>query len=85
LLHGHLTGDNILFDDDGLIDISDFCVKSLSEIGGNSDAMAEVGGFSEKGGVQMQMSEYLQNVFQELSLVILLGKTDAVSRFRHLF
>jgi hypothetical protein len=27
----------------------------------------------------------LQNVFQELSLVILLGKTDAVSRFRHLF
>jgi serine/threonine protein kinase len=46
LLHGHLTGDNVLFNDDGLIRICDFCVKSLSKIGANSEAIAEVGGFS---------------------------------------
>jgi hypothetical protein len=46
LLHGHLTGDNVVFDDEGLIQISDFCVMSLPEIGGNSEAMAEGGGFS---------------------------------------
>jgi hypothetical protein len=46
LLHGHLTADNVVFNDDGLIQICDFCVKSLSEVGDNSEAMAEVGGFS---------------------------------------
>jgi serine/threonine protein kinase len=46
LLHGHLTANNVLFDDDGVIQICDFCVKSLSEVGGNSEAIAEVGGFS---------------------------------------
>jgi serine/threonine protein kinase len=46
VLHGHLTGDNVVFDDDGLIQISDFCVTNFSEVGGNSEAMAEVGGFS---------------------------------------
>jgi serine/threonine protein kinase len=46
LLHGHLTGDNVIFNDYGLIQICDFCVKSLSEVGDNSEAMAEVGGFS---------------------------------------
>jgi serine/threonine protein kinase len=49
LLHGHLTGDNAVFDNEGLIQICDFCVKSLSEVGGNSDAMAEMGGFSGEG------------------------------------
>jgi hypothetical protein len=46
LLHGHLTGDNVIFKDEGLIEICDFCEKSLSDVGGNSEAMAEVGGFS---------------------------------------
>jgi serine/threonine protein kinase len=46
LLHGHLTGDNALFNGEGLIQICDFCVKSLSEVGNHSEAMAEVGGFS---------------------------------------
>jgi serine/threonine protein kinase len=49
LLHEHLTGDNVVFDDDGLIQICDFCQNSLSEVGGNSEAMAEVGGFSGEG------------------------------------
>jgi serine/threonine protein kinase len=49
LLHGHLAGDNIVFDDDGLVQICDFCVTSSSEVNGNSEAMAEVGGFSGKG------------------------------------
>jgi hypothetical protein len=48
LLHGHLTGDNVIFDHEGLIQNCDFCVKSLSEIGCNSEAMAEVEGFSEE-------------------------------------
>jgi hypothetical protein len=46
LLHGHLTGDNVVCTEDGLIQICDFCVKSFSEVGGNSEAIAEVGGFS---------------------------------------
>jgi hypothetical protein len=46
LLHGHLTANNVLFDDDGVVQICDFCVQSLSEVGGNSEAIAEVGGFS---------------------------------------
>jgi hypothetical protein len=46
LLHGHLTGDNVVFDDERLIQICDFCVKTLSEVGDNSKTRAEVGGFS---------------------------------------
>jgi hypothetical protein len=46
LLHGHLTGDNVIFNDERLIQICDFCVKSLSEVGDNSEAIAEVEGFS---------------------------------------
>jgi serine/threonine protein kinase len=46
LLHGHLAANNVFFDEDGLIQICDFCVKSFSEIGCNSEVMAEVGGFS---------------------------------------
>jgi serine/threonine protein kinase len=46
LLHGHLTEDNVVFDDSGLIQICDFCVKSFSEFGGRSEGIAEVGGFS---------------------------------------
>jgi serine/threonine protein kinase len=46
LLPGHLTGDNVVFDDDGLIQICDFYQKSLSEAGGNLEAIAEVESFS---------------------------------------
>jgi serine/threonine protein kinase len=49
LLHGHLTSDNVLFDDTGMLQVSDFCLNSLSVVGGNSEAMAEVGGFSGEG------------------------------------
>jgi serine/threonine protein kinase len=49
LLHGHLTEDSVVFDNDGLIQICDFDVTSLSVAGGNSEAMAEVGGFSGEG------------------------------------
>jgi serine/threonine protein kinase len=48
LLHGHLTSDNVLFDDNGVVQISDFCEKSLSEVERNSEAMAEVEGFSRE-------------------------------------
>jgi hypothetical protein len=46
LLDGHLPGDNVVFDDEGFIHIFAFCENSLSEVEGNSDGMAEVGGFS---------------------------------------
>jgi hypothetical protein len=46
LFYSHLTGDNVVFNDEGLIQIYDFCVKSMSEVGGNSEAMADLGGFS---------------------------------------
>jgi serine/threonine protein kinase len=48
LVHGHFTANNVLFDEDGVIEICDFCVKSLSEVGGNSEAIVEVGGFSKE-------------------------------------
>jgi serine/threonine protein kinase len=46
LLHEHLTASNVVFDEDGVVQICDFCVKSLSEVGGSSEAIGEVGGFS---------------------------------------
>jgi hypothetical protein len=46
LCHGHLTGDNGVFDDDGLNQICHFCQDSLPEVGADSEAMAEVVGFS---------------------------------------
>jgi serine/threonine protein kinase len=49
LLHGHLTGDNVVFDNEGLIHICDFCVKSFSDVGGNGETIAELGGFSGEG------------------------------------
>jgi hypothetical protein len=49
LLHGDLTGANVVFDDEGLIQICDFCVKSFSEVVDNSEVIAEVGSFSGEG------------------------------------
>jgi hypothetical protein len=44
--HGDLTGNNVFFNDDGMIQICDFWMKSLSEIASNSEATEEMGGFS---------------------------------------
>jgi serine/threonine protein kinase len=49
LFHGDLTGNKVFFNEEGLIQISDFCVKSLSDVGGNLEEIAEVGGFSGEG------------------------------------
>jgi serine/threonine protein kinase len=46
LLHGHLTSDNVHFDEDRVIQVSDFCLKRLPEVEGNSETIAEAGGFS---------------------------------------
>jgi serine/threonine protein kinase len=45
VLHGHLTGNNILFDLDGRIQIADFCVQCLAEQEGHSGVRSDVGGF----------------------------------------
>jgi hypothetical protein len=41
-----LREDKVVFDDSGLIQICDICVHRFSEVGDNSAAIAEVGGFS---------------------------------------
>jgi serine/threonine protein kinase len=46
LLHGYLTEDKVVFDDSGLIQICDFCVNHFSKVVSDSEAIAEVGGFS---------------------------------------
>jgi serine/threonine protein kinase len=49
LWHEHLTEDNVVFNDEGLIQICNFCAKSLSAVGDNLEPMAEVRGFSGEG------------------------------------
>jgi hypothetical protein len=46
LLHGHLTGSNVVFKEDGMIQITDFCMNSLIDLECNDGAEADVGGFS---------------------------------------
>jgi tRNA A-37 threonylcarbamoyl transferase component Bud32 len=46
MLHGRLTGSNIIFNSDGVIQITDFCMNRLIEQEGNSGGMIVVGGFS---------------------------------------
>jgi serine/threonine protein kinase len=45
LLHGHLTANNIFFDEDGTIQICDFCMNGLRELESNSGGTVDVGGF----------------------------------------
>jgi hypothetical protein len=47
-LQGHLALDKVLFDDD-VVQISDFYLDNLSEVGGKSEATDEIGGFSGEG------------------------------------
>jgi hypothetical protein len=85
LLHGHLTGDNVVFDDERLIQICDFSVNSLSEAGGNSDSSEEVGGFAGRG----WRPDADVRAFAELLSKIMTGDSlktaDAVDQFRYLF
>jgi serine/threonine protein kinase len=46
LLHGHLPGDNIFFNEDGMIQITDFWISGLAELETNQSTMVDVGGFS---------------------------------------
>jgi serine/threonine protein kinase len=46
LLHGHLTWNNIVFNGENLIQMTDFCIRSLIDLKCNPDAEADVGGFS---------------------------------------
>jgi hypothetical protein len=76
LLHGHLTVNNAFFDEDGVIQICDFCVKSLSEVGGNSEAIVEVGGLSE----ESWRPEADVRGFAELVSKIVIGGSSEESR-----
>jgi serine/threonine protein kinase len=45
LLHGHLTVNNVLFNEDGMIQITYFCLNRLMKPEGNSGGIVDVGGF----------------------------------------
>jgi serine/threonine protein kinase len=45
LLYGHLTVDNVLFNEDVVIQITDFCLSRLIKPEGNSSGIVDVGGF----------------------------------------
>jgi serine/threonine protein kinase len=47
LVHGHLTGYNAILNEDGVIQIADFCMNGLRERGGEYCGMVRFGGFSE--------------------------------------
>jgi hypothetical protein len=46
LLHGHLTGNNVYLKEDGMIQITDFCINDLRQLESNPTAKVDVGGFS---------------------------------------
>jgi serine/threonine protein kinase len=46
LLHGNLTGNNILLDFNGLVQIRDFCMSDFAELVSNPDVRVNLGGFS---------------------------------------
>jgi hypothetical protein len=45
LLHGHLTVNNVLFQEDGVIQITYFCLNRLMKPEWNSNGIIDVGGF----------------------------------------
>jgi hypothetical protein len=73
-----LTGDNVVFNDEGLIQICDFCETSLSEVGSHSEAIAEVGAFSGEG----WKPESDVRAFAELLSRIVIGDSGEESRSR---
>jgi serine/threonine protein kinase len=78
LLHGHLTEDNVVFNDEGLIQICDFCLQGLSEAGNNPDTMAEVEGFSG----ERWRPDVDVKAFAELLSRIVIGASGEDSRSR---
>jgi serine/threonine protein kinase len=45
VVHGHLTGNNVLLDGSGVIQIADFCLISLRDSEGQNRVMIDNGGF----------------------------------------
>jgi serine/threonine protein kinase len=45
LLHGHLTVNNVIFNEDGMIQITNFCLNRLMKPEGNSSGIIDAGGF----------------------------------------
>jgi serine/threonine protein kinase len=73
LLHGQLTANNVLFDDDGVIQISDFDVESLSEAGGNSKAVAE---FGDLAGDKWRQGADVRAFTELLSKIVMGGSSE---------
>jgi serine/threonine protein kinase len=65
-LNGHLTGNNILFNDDGMIQISDFCPNGLTRVEGDQGAMVDTGGFSGESWLPEAASTHLKEFSQRL-------------------
>jgi hypothetical protein len=73
--HGHLTVNNVLFNEDGMIQIADFCVNRLAERVWNSGENANVGGFSEEDWTPAADIR----AFAEILSVIAVGTSDGQS------
>jgi serine/threonine protein kinase len=75
LVHGHLTANNVLFKENGVIQIADFCVNRLAEWDWNSGENLTVGGFSEE-----DWTPTIDiHAFAEILSVIAVGASDGQS------
>jgi serine/threonine protein kinase len=75
LLHGHLTADNVYFNEDRVIQITDFCVNRLAERDWKSGENMDVGGFCGKDWTPMSDIR----AFVDLFSVIVVGASDRQS------
>jgi hypothetical protein len=72
LLHGHLTASNIVFNEDKVIQITDFCVNRLAERDWNNSNNVDSGGFSEEYWTPMADIR----AFSEILSMIAIGASD---------
>jgi serine/threonine protein kinase len=80
LFHGNLTGNNVIFNDDGVLQITDFCVTGLGEDGDNEGSKADLGGFS---GEKLTPNADVRAFTKILSEIVIGGSNqqdDGVSR-----
>jgi hypothetical protein len=66
LLHGHLTGNNVVFDEDGVIQITDFCLNNLGACERNEDTKTEVQGFSGENWTPQADIQAFASIFSEI-------------------
>jgi serine/threonine protein kinase len=66
LLHGHVTGNNVFLDEDGVIQITDFCTNSSSSLEGHQSAKTDIGGFSGESWTQKADVQAFAGILSEI-------------------